>query len=93
MNFLIAALKVAGPRILGSIFAGTATWIAAKTQGSVTIDPEVAAATVTSILLSYAAAHRMTSSVVNPGDSAKGRVADAMKDASNVGGSVRVEKP
>ena len=85
-------LKTFGPRLLGSLLAGGAAWVGAKTQGAVTIDPEVAAATVTSIFLTYSAAHRAGSSKFNPGDAAKSRVADAEKQAADIGGTVHVER-
>lgn len=87
-----ALLRTFGPRLLGALFAGGATWVAAKTQGAITIDPEVAATTVTGVLLSYSGGHRLLSSKFNQGDAAGNRVAVAENEAANVGGTIHVER-
>lgn len=85
--------KTLGPRILGALFAGAATYVGVKTSGAVNIDPTAAAEVVTGIFTSYAIAHRAGSSVVNPGDASKGRLAEAEKKASDTGSTVIVSPP
>lgn len=93
MNTLTSLLKTLGPRLLGSVFAGVATYVGVKTSGAIHIDPTAAAELVTGIAVSYATAHRIGSAVVNPGDAAKGRLADAEKTASDLGTTVRPAAP
>ena len=83
-------LRTLGPRILGALFGGLATYVGVKTSGALQIDPAAAAEVVTGALLSYAAAHRVGSAVVNPGDAAKGRLATAEKTATDNGSTVTV---
>lgn len=82
--------KTLGPRIIGGLMGGVATYIGVKTAGIVQIDPAQAAEVVTGIIVTYAASHRVASSVINPGDAAKGRLADAEKQATDVGSTVVV---
>lgn len=94
MNFLKATLKTLGPRLIGVICSTIAGIIAEKTKGAVTIDPETATAVITgSMIGSYAVAHRVASSFINPGDAAKSRLAEAEKIATNYGSSVVVRPP
>lgn len=86
-------LRTLGPRVLGSLLGGIATYIGVKTSGAVQIDPMAAAEVVTGILVSYSAAHKATSSVVNPGDSAEGRLAVAEKTAVETGTTVKPAPP
>lgn len=86
-------LKTLGPRLLGGIFAGFATYVAAKTSGAVQIDPAAAGEAVTGIFTTYLLTHRIASSVVNPGDASKGRLADAEKKATDAGSTVIVPPP
>ena len=93
MDWLTAVAKTFGARVLGAAASGVAGWVFAKTRGVVTVDP----ATLTTVAMqgalmigTYAATHRAASSVVNPVDAAKGRVADAGKVAADNGGTVVV---
>jgi hypothetical protein len=86
-------LKTLGPRLLGGIFAGVATYVAAKTSGAVQIDPAAAGEVVTGIFTTYLLTHRITSSIVNPGDASKGRLAEAEKRATDSGSTVIVPPP
>ena len=92
MNWLGAVLRTFGPRIIASIVGGIATYVGVKTSGAVQIDPTAAAEVVTGVLVTYAASHRAVSSIFNPGDAAKGRVAVAEKHATDEGGTVRVDR-
>lgn len=84
-DWIGAALTTVGPRVLA---AGAAVLVGKAAQHGVTLDPTE----MTGLILgSYAAIHKAISSKVNPGDAAKGRVANAEKDAANTGGLVRVE--
>lgn len=91
MNWLKAVLVTVGPRIIGAVAGGVASWVYAKTRGTVTIDASQAAEIVTAGLVGYAGLHKAVSSFVNPGDAAKLRVARAEKDATTTGGTVIVE--
>lgn len=83
-------LRTLGPRILASALGGLATYVGIKTSGAVQIDPTAAAEIVTGILVTYSAAHRGTSAVVNKGDAATGRVAEAENRASELSSTVVV---
>lgn len=91
MNWLKSVLKVLGPRVIASAIGGIATYIGVKTSGAVNVDPAKAAEVVTTILLSYAGAHKAVSAVTNPGDAATARVGDAIKDAASLGTTVRID--
>lgn len=92
-NWLGAVIRVWAPRVLGSLLGGVATYIGVKTSGAVQVDPAAAAEVITGILISYSAGHKAVSSIINPGDAAKGRVASAEKAASSMGGTVVVKRP
>lgn len=92
MNWLKAVMVTIGPRILGAVAGGIASWVFAKTRGAVTIDPEQAAQIVTAGLVGYAGIHRVTSSFVNQGDAAKLRLARAENDAVETGSVVQPER-
>ena len=63
--------------------------VAKAAQKGVTLDP----VEMTGIVLgAYAAIHKAINSKVNPGDSAKGRLIEAEKVATDAGGTVRVER-
>lgn len=85
-------LRTWGPRVIGSVLSGVATYIGIRTSGAVQIDPTAAAELVTTAFLAYSAAHKAGSSIVNPGDAAKGRVATAEKTAADMGGNVNVPR-
>lgn len=76
-------LKTIGPRLLGQAASALAALILLKTKGVVTIDPNTLVEVITAAGVAYAATHRGVSAVVNPGDAAKGRVADGIKDAAD----------
>lgn len=85
MNWLKAALRVVGPRLIAAI---SGVVVAKAAQKGLTLDP----VEVTGIVVgAYAGIHRIISSKVNPGDSAKGRLVTAEKDAVDVGGQIIVE--
>ncbi len=92
MKWFKAVLITVGPRIIGALAGGVASWVYAKTQGAVVIDQEQAATIVFAGLAGYAGIHKAVSSYVNPGDAAKLRVARAEKDAVETGGAVTVER-
>lgn len=83
MNWFKSVLKTLGPRVIGAAVAGLSSYIYDKTKGAVQMDPETTTQLVTGMLIVYAGAHRAASAVINPGDAAKGRVADAVKEASD----------
>jgi hypothetical protein len=85
MEWFKAMLVTVGPRLAA---AAGAVVVAKAAKLGVTLDPTE---TTGLILGSYAAIHKAISSKVNPGDAAKGRVADAEKTASQTGGAVVVE--
>lgn len=91
-SWLSAVARTWLPRVLASVLGGVATYVGVKTSGAVQIDPAAAAEGITTILLTYSAAHKAVSSVINPGDAAKGRVAKAEKAASSQGGTVVVPR-
>lgn len=77
MNWFSSILKILGPRVLGAAAAIATTKLA---EQGVTVDP----GTLVGIGLgTYAAVHKAVSAHVNPGDSATGRVAEAVKTAAN----------
>lgn len=84
MDWLMNVAVIVGPRIAGAL----AAVIAGKlTEKGWTIDQ----ATVLGVELAiYAGVHKALSAHVNPGDAAKGRVADAEKEAAATGTVVRV---
>ena len=90
MNWLKAVLITVGPRVIGAVAGGISSWVFAKTQGAVSIDPSQAAQIVTAGLIGYAGIHKAASSFINPGDAAKLRVARAEKDATEAGGTITV---
>ncbi len=92
MKWLKAVLITVGPRIVGAVAGGVASWVYAKTRGAVTIDASQAAEIVTAGLVGYAGLHRAVSSFVNSGDAAKLRVARAENDAVEIGGTVTVAR-
>lgn len=87
MNWLKAFAVTVLPRVVAAV-AGVIVGKAA--QHGVTLDPTE---TTGVILAAYAGIHKAINSQVNPGDAAKGRVADAEKVAAQVGGRVSVEAP
>lgn len=92
MNWLKGILRIAGPRVLGSIFGGIATYIGVKTSGAVQIDPVQAGEVVTGILLSYSATHKAASAKVNPDDGASRRLVTAVQEAVRTGRAVTPER-
>lgn len=92
MKWLKAVLVTVGPRILGAVAGGIASWVYAKTGGAVEIDAEKAAQIVSAGLIGYAGVHKAASSWINPGDAAKLRVASAEKEATSHGGTVTVKR-
>lgn len=89
MKWLKAILITVGPRILGAVAGGVASWVYAKTGGAVEIDATRAAEIVTAGLVGYAGVHRVTSSFVNQGDAAKLRLAQAENEATATGTVVK----
>lgn len=84
MNFLMNVLKVMGPRLIGVAAAGVAGYIFDKSKGAVTLDAAQVTGLVTTMLGTYAVAHRAATSVSpNPGDAATGRVATGENTAAN----------
>lgn len=83
MPSLNGILKAIGPRLIGVAVAGLSSWIYDKTKGAVQMDAETTTQLVTGMLVVYAGAHRAASAYLNPGDAAKGRVADAIKTAAD----------
>lgn len=82
-------LKAFAVTVLPRLAAAAAAVIVGKAaQHGVTLDP---VETTGVVLGAYGALHKAINSKVNPGDAAKGRVADAEKVASDGGGTVRVE--
>lgn len=80
-------LQTAGPRIVA---AATSIIVAKAVSWGIPLD----ATTTTAVMLgAYAMIHKAISSVVNPGDAAKGRVAQALSAASKDGGTVAVPAP
>lgn len=92
MNWLKAVAITFGPRLLGAAAGAFSSWVFAKTKGAVQIDAAQAAQIVGAGFVGYAAAHKGLSSWVNPGDAAKLRIARAEKSATEVGGTVHVER-
>lgn len=83
MPSLNGILKAVGPRLIGIAVAAIASLVYDKTKGAIQMDPETTTQLVTGMLVVYAGAHRAASAVINPGDAAKGRVADAIKTAAD----------
>jgi hypothetical protein len=84
MNWLTNVMKVVGPRLIGAAAAGAAGVIYAKTKGAVTVDPTQVAEIVTTMIGTYAVAHRTVTAISpNPGDAATGRVAAGENAAAN----------
>lgn len=83
MNWLTNVLKTLGPRVIGAGVAAVGGIIYGKTKGTVQIDTVQVTEIVTGMLVTYATAHRAASAVINPGDAAKGRVADGIKTAAD----------
>lgn len=83
MNWFTNILKTFGPRLIGVGVAAGASAIYSHSKGTVVIEPTQVTEMVTGMLLTYAAAHRAASVVINPGDAAKGRVADGIKTAAD----------
>lgn len=80
--------KTFGPRALG-IVAGFLAAKIGEITGTV-VDP----ATLTGLGIAvYSAVHRISSSKINPGDAATGRVAEGEKRADTTGGTVTVPSP
>lgn len=90
MNIFTRLFKTFAPRVIGAAVSGFTGWIYAKSQGTVMVDPEMATKLITGMLLTYAGAHRAASAVINPGDAATSRVAEAIHEASDEAGAVVV---
>lgn len=86
-------LTTFGPRVVGVVASWLAGLIYVHTKGAVTIDATQVVAIGTTMLTAYAAGHRLTSSAVNPGDSASTRLADAQKSAVDTGTVVKPNPP
>lgn len=84
---------VFGPRAIGILAGGLASFIFAKTKGTVTIDPTTLAEYGTTLLTVYAASHKAASVVINPGDTASPKLAEANKDALATGAPVQPAPP
>lgn len=92
MNFVSSIFKTFAPRVIGAAVTGLAGWLYAKSKGTVMVDPQMATEMIVGALVTYSATHRGVSSIVNPGDAAKGRIADAEKAAAEIGSTVYVRK-
>ncbi len=77
MNWIKNVAKTFGPRLLGIIAGFASTKLA---EQHVTVDPATLIGIGTVV---YAGVHKAVSAKVNPGDSATGRVADAISDAAS----------
>lgn len=86
MKWLKAMLVTVGPRVFSAI---AAVIVAKAAEKGITLDPIETNGVMLGV---YAAIHKAINSKVNPGDAAKGRVAEAEKDASAHGGTVTVER-
>ena len=84
MNWLKAVSITFLPRLIAAL-AGVLVGKAA--QHGLTLDPVEVSGVV---IAAYAAVHKAINSKVNPGDAAKGRLAEAEKTATNDGTTVRV---
>lgn len=84
MDWFKAMLVTVAPRIVA---AGAAVVVAKAAAHGVTLDPTE---TTGLILAAYAGIHKAINSQVNPGDAAKGRIAEAEKVASENGSTVKV---
>lgn len=87
---LSGILKSMGPRFIGILCAGLATFVQSKSRGAVVIDPGQMTEIVMGALGAYAVGHRAASTVINPGDASTGRIADAEKTAADTGSTVKV---
>lgn len=87
---LSGIFKSVGPRAIGILFAGLATYVQAKSKGAVVLDPTQLTEIVVGALGAYAVGHRASSTVINPGDASTGRLADAEKHASENATTVKV---
>ncbi len=83
MDIFAKLAKTFGPRVLGTLASALAGWVVVKTKGTVTVDPETLVEVVGTMIGTYAASHRLTSSQVNPGDAATERVTDAIVSAAS----------
>jgi hypothetical protein len=70
-------IRVLAPRIVGSAVALGTGWIATKTNGAVTLNPEQ----VSAMLVAYGLGHIGTAAVINPASAATPTLADAGKEA------------
>lgn len=86
-------ISIFGPRILGGLASMLTGWIFVKTKGMVTVDPAQVVEIGGTMLTTYAATHRLLSSVINPGDSAKSRLIVAEKVAVDTGTVVKPAPP
>lgn len=85
--------KVLGARIVGGLAAAAAGWIFVHTKGIVQVDATQVVEIGSTMLGTYAASHRILSRWTNPGDAAKGRLADAEKVAVDTGTVVQPAPP
>lgn len=86
-------IRTFGPRIAGGIVSWLAGLIYVKTKGMVQIDATQVVEVGTLMVGSYAGSHRLLSRVLNPGDAAKGRLAEAEKEAVDTGTVVQPKPP
>lgn len=84
MNWLKTVAQTLGSRLIAVVVSVV---VAKAAQKGLTLDPAEVGGLV---LGAYATVHRGVSSRINPGDAAKGRLADAEKDASDTGTTVKV---
>jgi hypothetical protein len=77
MRFVSAIFKTFAPRVIGAAAAAAAGWIYSHTKGAVVLDQDATVKLVTGMLVTYAAAHRATSAIINPGDAANASLATA----------------
>lgn len=83
MNQLAKLATTLGPRLIGAVASALAGWLLVHSKGVVQIDANTLVEVTTTMLATYAASHRASSAVINPGDAASGRVAGAVKDAAS----------
>lgn len=84
MNWLNAVGVTYLPRLIA---AAVGVVVAKAAQHGLTLDPVEVSGVVLAV---YAAVHKAINSRVNPGDAAKGRLAEAEKTATSNGTTVRV---